>query len=407
MANIAPAQNDAYINPESQAPDNTELNNKPVPDSVRCLAAELDELLAEQQSVGGNTSTDPERSIFELLLNHALKSCQADYGFVLSPAGRGAYAEQFVKLSAAVERDSDRHLHPCYDTLMNRRPDPMILSVMRLRRGVCGKPTDIGLPICLPGSHPPIRYFLMVPIESGVSRTSVLFIANPDSPLGEDAENHLSLLEELGKVLARSKQVLNGPPCNDAPSSAEDNSARHYVQLMSASLNAVVIVDSSGSITAFNPAAENLFGRESIHALGMRFDRYIPQDFLMPILKLAKNFDSDVTLKDAVPINRRSVTAVCESGNLIHLTTSAYFTRLENKVYTTFVFDNESEAPALSQRGTGHQHYQALTNVAPVGILQLGTDWKCEYANEMWCQLSGLSMDETIGEGWVDGLHAE
>lgn len=398
MASSAPVENDVFI----QTADVATISVGPT------LAEEIDQLTSEVQDYDEPEDANPERRLFELLLQHALRLCGGDYGFVLSPAGRGAYAEQFVKLSAAVEKDAAGELQPCYDTLMNRRPDPMILSVMRLRRGVRGKPTDIGLPMCLPGSHPPIRYFLMVPVESGVSRTSVLFLANPLLKTDDGADDDLlQELEALGKVLSERQRLLAEPNATRLTDTSEDNSARHYVQLMSAAINAVVIVDPNGSITAFNPSAENLFGRESIHALGTCFDRYLPQEFLMPILKHAANFESDVTLKEVVPVNRRSVTAVCESGNIIHLTTSAYFTRLGNQVYTTFVFDHENEAPTLSETSSSHHHFQALTNVAPVGILQLGADWTCDYANEMWCQLSGLSMDESLGEGWVDAIHAE
>lgn len=395
MANSAPVHSGAFV-PATEVETDS---------SVVTLDDELEQLTAQIQAGEEATDVSPERRQFELLLMHALRNCGGDYGFVLGPAGRGAYAEQFVKLSAAVERDQKGQLQPCFDTLINRRPDPMILSVMRLRRGVCGKPTDIGLPICLPGSHPPIRYYLMVPIEAGDTRTSVLFVANPAS----DTANHslLHKLEEFCQILVQRQRLLIEQPKSHLTDSSDDNSARHYVQLMSALINAVVIVDRAGTITAFNPAAENLFGCESTYALGTGFDRYLPQEFLMPILKHAMRFDSDVTTKDVVPVNRRSVTAMCESGNAIHLTASAYFTRLENQVYTTFVFDYENNAPQLPDSSSGHQHFQALTNVAPVGILQLGADWTCDYANVMWCQLSGLSMDETVGEGWVDAIHAE
>lgn len=373
------------------------------------LAEELD-MLAVQVADDGSAANDtgPERQQFELLLQHALRVSGGDYAFVLSPAGRGAYAEQFVKLSAAVERDKSGKLVPCYDTLLNRRPDPMILSVMRLRRGVRGKPTDIGLPMCLPGSHPTIGYFLMIPIESSSARTSVLFVANPaDQAVSGNNDELMESLQALTKALADRQRINSAESDSGLSAAGEDSSARHYVQLMSASINAVVIVDASGCITAFNPAAEMLFGRDSVHALGTPFDRYLPQEFLMPILKRGQTFDSEGTAKDETPIKRRSVSALCESGNTVHLKTSAYFTRLGSAVYTTFVFDHENEAPQLPEGSSGHQQFQALTNVAPVGIVQLSSDWTCDYANQMWCELSGLSMDETIGEGWVDAIHAE
>jgi len=334
---------------------------------------------------------------------------ESSYAFVLNPAGRGAYAEQFVKLAAVAECDDRGRVQICHDTLASRRPDPMILSIMRLRRGVSGKPTDIGLPTCLPGSHPPIRYFMMLPIAAGVSRTSVLFVANPSRPEKVSGEHGLmAKLTALVQVLTsrqRSNAILS--PALPLNSGSEDSGARHYVQLMSASINAVVITDSEATITAFNPAAENLFGRESGRVLGTSFDRYLPQEFLMPILKRSENFDTPSSAGEILPIRQRSVSAVIESGNTVHLTCSAYYTRVAGSVYTTFVFEHENESAPIQDTSTSHQQFKALTNVAPVGIVQLGADWTCDYANDMWCQLSGLSMDESLGEGWVDAIHAE
>lgn len=372
------------------------------------LARELDELASDEACQHNSPGVGLERRQFELLLTHTLELVQAEYGFVLSPAGTGAYAEQFVKLNAAVERVKSGALRPCYDTLTSRRPDPMILSVMRLQRGVKGKPTDIGLPVCLPGSHPPIKYFYMVPVQTGVARTSVLFLANPDESCSlEPDEDVMGQLLELAEILSERQLEVLENSTGEFIDVSEDDSARHYVQLMSASINAVVIVDTDGTITAFNPAAEKLFGRGSANALGTQFDRFVPQDFLMPVLKRAMSFDNEATIKDALPVKEQSVLASSESGHALQLNVSGYFTRLDESVYTTLVFSHEAGSFNMPDGNTVHQQFKALTNVAPVGIVQLGVDWNCEYANEMWCQLSGLSMDETMHEGWVDAIHAE
>lgn len=373
-------------------------------DEQPALADALDQLARH----ASENDISLERKQFEALLHYALEASGGDYGFVLSPAGAGAYAEQFVKLGAALERDKAGRLIPCHDTLTDRRPDPMILSVMRLNRGVQGKPTDIGLPHCLPGSHPPIRYFLMVPMQSGVSLTSVLFIANPsEEATGQERQLLLERVQELCKVLSTRWHSERATSTHQLQSSGLDDGARHYVQLMNASLNAVVIVDSVGNITAFNPAAETLFGRDSVHALGTSLERYLPTAFLIPILKQAESLDVGARSHTNLAIDQRSVTATAESGSKMYLRTSAFYTRLGKMVYTTFLFEHESSAPRLPEVSSGHEHFKLLTNVAPVGIIQLATDWTCDYANNMWCQLSGLSLDESVGEGWVDALHAE
>ncbi len=372
------------------------------------LARELDSISSNEPDQNGSAEVGLERLQYEALLTKSLQLAGGDYAFILSPAGSGAYSEQFVKLNAAVELMQSGKVQPCYDTLNNRRPDPMILSVMRLQRGVKGRPTDIGLPKCLPGSHPPIKYFYMVPIQTGVGRTSVMFVANPEATLVAQSDDTLMKhLLEMAEVFSERQDELLEDSLIEHAEANEDDSARHYVQLMSASINAVVIVDTEGNITAFNPAAEKLFGRASAAALGACFDRFIPQEFLMPILKRAKTFDIDSSAKETVPVREQSISGTTESGHTLQLNVSAYFTRLKSEVYTTFVFSLEAENINFTDRSTFHQQFKALTNVAPVGIVQLSVDWTCEYANEMWCQLSGLSMDETMHEGWVDAIHAE
>ncbi len=378
-----------------------------VPLAKPSLADDLDALAKRRVQNDAANDESPERRQLEILLSHALKETDADYAFVLSPAGQGAYAEQFARLAAVVQRANDGQIHVCHDYLASRRPDPMILSVMRLRRPVSGQPSDIGLPTCLPGSHPPINYFIMLPIADGVSRTSILFVANPSSTrLMQGSAGMIDTLERLIKILRHQQQSQENQPAI-ATIHGDDLGARHYVQLMSAAINAVVITDARGVITAFNPAAETLFGRDSARALGTSLDTYLPQEFLMPILKRSQSFNAPSEAYDILPVNRRSVTAMVDSGHYVHLVCSSYFTRVADKVYTTFVFDHESESALLHDTSTTHQQFKALTNVAPVGIVQLGEDWTCEYANDMWCQLSGLSMDETLGSGWIDAIHAE
>ena len=214
-----------------------------------------------------------------------------------------------------------------------------------------------------------------------------------------------NIASEVGAMGADS--TANAAANDSGSGVGSDPAARHYIQLMTAAINAVVITDASGVITAFNPAAETVFGCESIQALGGALDGFLPQEFLMPILKRSDAFDNPSSALEALPIRHQSVAARTSAGDSVHLTCSAYHTRVAGEVFTTFVFDPESEAAIMHNSSTPHHQFKALTNVAPVGIVQLASDWTADYANAMWCELSGLSMDETLGEGWVDAIHAE
>ncbi len=368
------------------------------------LTQRLDSISTGEKSSGVSV----ERLQLEALCLTALELSGGNYAFVLCPGANGAYAEQFVRLGAVVEQVSDGSYCPCYDTLAHRRPDPMVLSVMRLKRGVQGTPADIGLPNCLPGSHPQIEHFMMVPVAKSPSRTAVLFVANSLPNTSDGAwDSLMSHLLVLGDEMMEHNHSIKAITARNDLDSTSDDSARHYVQLMSASINAVVIVDSAGVITAFNPAAESLFACSSIQALGTSLDQFLPQKFLLPLLQNALRMGGKAVSKDLASVTHDAVAATRSDGVEVNLTTATYHTQIESSVYTTIVFNHQTDTARPAEVISGHEHFQTLTNVAPVGIIQLNADWTCTFANQMWFELSGLNSEETMGERWVDAIHAE
>jgi PAS domain S-box-containing protein len=53
------------------------------------------------------------------------------------------------------------------------------------------------------------------------------------------------------------------------------------------------------------------------------------------------------------------------------------------------------------------QRYHTLTEYAPVGIFHTDADGLTTYVNPRWCQISGLSFEEALGNGWLKAVHEE
>lgn len=51
--------------------------------------------------------------------------------------------------------------------------------------------------------------------------------------------------------------------------------------------------------------------------------------------------------------------------------------------------------------------YETLANLAPVGIFQTAPDGACQYVNDRWCAMSGLTQSQAQGDGWVNAVHPE
>jgi PAS domain S-box-containing protein len=53
------------------------------------------------------------------------------------------------------------------------------------------------------------------------------------------------------------------------------------------------------------------------------------------------------------------------------------------------------------------QRYHTLTQVCPVGIFRTDATGSTTYVNPYWCQISGLSFEEALGNGWVKAIHED
>ncbi len=51
--------------------------------------------------------------------------------------------------------------------------------------------------------------------------------------------------------------------------------------------------------------------------------------------------------------------------------------------------------------------FRALTTNSPYGVFRLDTAGRCEYVNERWCELSGLTREQALDEGWKAALHPD
>ena len=52
-------------------------------------------------------------------------------------------------------------------------------------------------------------------------------------------------------------------------------------------------------------------------------------------------------------------------------------------------------------------HIRVLTEVSPVGIFRTDEKGNCVYVNERYCEITGLNLQQALGEGWSRALHPD
>jgi PAS domain S-box-containing protein len=57
--------------------------------------------------------------------------------------------------------------------------------------------------------------------------------------------------------------------------------------------------------------------------------------------------------------------------------------------------------------GLNESHLRAVARFIPAGLIVTDARGRCRYANERWLQMAGVTLDEALGDGWVNSLHPD
>ena len=84
-----------------------------------------------------------------------------------------------------------------------------------------------------------------------------------------------------------------------------------------------------------------------------------------------------------------------------------------NDVFKPLTYKQKFEIAKLDAFKTSEEvrlkevKYQTLTNSSPVGIFHTRSDGYTTFVNPKWCEISGMSMNEALGDGWFKAVHPD
>ncbi len=61
----------------------------------------------------------------------------------------------------------------------------------------------------------------------------------------------------------------------------------------------------------------------------------------------------------------------------------------------------------LDSLRASQQHFKALVTSSPVGVFEVMADGSLAYVNEKWLEITGMSQQQALGDGWIDALHPD
>ncbi len=176
--------------------------------------------------------------------------------------------------------------------------------------------------------------------------------------------------------------------------------------LLNASAEAILATNPDRVLIYVNPAAERMFGYSSLQLVGQPLGCIIKAEFRrLGVASSNSDGDSDDSRMHSA---YRQVSGSTADGELLDLEVAIVDSDMaEFHGHLLFLRDRGSFTEMESRYEQQVANMKALTDMLPMGLLQLNSLGDCVYSNPEWCELSGITHDESLLRGWRDAFHPE
>jgi PAS domain S-box-containing protein len=173
--------------------------------------------------------------------------------------------------------------------------------------------------------------------------------------------------------------------------------------------DAVMTTNQEGDIIFLNPVAEQLTGWSEQEARGKNIKT------VFQIVHEDTGQEVDCPVKMALSEGRTVALAnhtmlISKQGKKIPIADSGAPIRdeSENIIGAVLVFrDQTHERQKQREIRESRERFHTLTEQSPVGIFRTDPNGLITYVNPKWCQLSGLTREQALGNDWLNAVHPD
>ena len=228
---------------------------------------------------------------------------------------------------------------------------------------------------------------------------------------GFDVGMLLFLIATVGVALPVLFWTARSLDASEALARAE--SERFSSVLRAATEHSIVGTDVDGRITVFNEGAERLLGYSAREVVGREMTTLHDR---AEVATRAAELGVDPgfqVLAAAARRNRpetREWTYVREDGGRVPVSLTVTAMRREDGTqsgYMGMAFDLSAQKELEREVRRQAEFTGTLVASAPVGIYATDASGSCVFVNDKWQELSGLTREEALGDGWRLAMHPE
>ena len=163
-------------------------------------------------------------------------------------------------------------------------------------------------------------------------------------------------------------------------------------------LSEVYLVRGDGVISYVNQAAAKSIGYYSEEMVGMNVSVFDP--------KFGPRFNEHFEELKKGSLPAFETTHLTRDGKKLIKEMRSFYIQVGDAEYVCgFAQDVTLRKIAEEELKKSEQLFHTLADSAPVGVFRTRSDGYTTYVNPKWCELSGLSFEEAIGNGWLKSVH--
>lgn len=184
---------------------------------------------------------------------------------------------------------------------------------------------------------------------------------------------------------------------------AEEVRFRHAA-IVESSDDAIISLNLDGAILSWNIGAQRMYGYAENEVLGRPIFVIVPPE----LQEEEQGFLEQV--RAGWGMEHHETVRITKEGKPIHVSLTISPLRDwagkivgASKIGRDITLQKQAEATLRESE----ERFRIVANTAPVMIWMAGRDGPCSYFNQTWLKFTGRSVDEELGTGWTEGIHAE
>jgi PAS domain S-box-containing protein len=182
-------------------------------------------------------------------------------------------------------------------------------------------------------------------------------------------------------------------------------SESRFRALIENSAEMILVINETGAIQFASPSVEPIMGYKSEDAIGRNFLEWVhPEDLPLAMEALDSRSKIPGTAPNSMIVRGRHIDGIWRFMEVLGTNLLADDAIRGIVLNVRDVTERKRAEDALRE---SEKKYQVLTEISPVGVFKTDTQGTTTYVNPRWCQISGLSAEEALGDGWLRAVPLE